>query len=89
MADESPIGQLAGAKTEAEFGDQLSSYTTLTSKEIQTLFPKKTDRDELLNLLRIVNAATADNIKQQELITRISEISGAVLKLVKKFAVGL
>lgn len=61
MPKKSKIAELASAETVGEFADQLSSYTTLTASEISTLFPKITDRVELMELLKIVGAETDDN----------------------------
>jgi len=89
MPKKSKIGELASAATVAEFADQLSSYTTLTASEISILFPKTTDRVELMELLKIVGAATDDNEKKAQLMAKIDRVGGAVLKIVQKFAPGL
>jgi hypothetical protein len=89
MPKKSKIGELASAATGAEFADQLSSYTSLTASEISTLFPKTTDRVELMELLKIVGADADDNEKKVQLVARIEHVGGAVLKIVKKFAPGL
>jgi hypothetical protein len=89
MPKKSKIGELASAATKAEFGDKLSSYTSLTAREIEVLFPKKTDREELIELLRIVNSDADDKRKRAELTEKIGKVGGAVIKIVKKFALGL
>jgi hypothetical protein len=89
MPRKSKIGELASAATKAEFGDQLSSYTNLTADEIKALFPKKSDREELVELLRIVNSDADDKTKKAELIEKIGKVGGVVIKVAKKFALGL
>jgi hypothetical protein len=89
MAKRSKIGVLASAETKKEFGDILSSYTTLTAEETQRLFPKKSDREELMELLKIVNSDADDKEKKAKLVGNISKVSGAVFAIVKKFATGL
>lgn len=89
MAKRSAVGRLASAKTKKIFGEELSSLTSLTSDEAAALFPTKSDRDELLELIKIVNSSADDNKKKAELIKKISKVSGAVVKIVKKFSVGL
>jgi hypothetical protein len=84
MPRKSAVGALASAQTKAEFADVLSSYTTLTADEVQTLFPAKADRDELLELLKIVSSATTANQKQAALISNIQKVAGAALKVVGK-----
>ncbi len=86
MPRRSPVGELASAQTKKEFADRLSSYTALTAEEIERLFPAKTDRDELLELIRIVDADADDKEKRAELIAKIGGISRAVLAITKKFA---
>jgi hypothetical protein len=89
MPKKSQVGKLASAATKEEFGDQLSSYTSLTSEEIESLFPEKSDRDELVELLKIVSSSADENAKKAELTEKISKIGGAVIKIGKKFAIGL
>jgi len=89
MPKKSAVGQLASKKTKIEFADELSSYTQLTKEEIKNLFPKKSDREELLALLEIVNSAADENEKKAKVAEKIGKVSGAVLKLVKNFAPGL
>jgi hypothetical protein len=89
MPKKSAIGQLASKKTKSEFADELSSYTQLTKEEISALFPKKSDREELLALVEIVNSATDENEKKAKIAEKIGKVSGAVVKLVKNFAPGL
>lgn len=89
MPAKSKIGEIASAATKEDFAEQLSSYTTLTADEIKTLFPTKSDREEMVELIRIVKSSADDNTKKAELIEKISNVSGAVLKLVMKFASGI
>ncbi len=89
MAKRSGIGKLASAKTKKEFADKLSSYTTLTAEEIQQLFPKKSDREELMELVKIVNSDADDKEKKTKLVGNISKVSGAVITIGKKFVTGL
>jgi hypothetical protein len=89
MPKKSNVGILASAATKEEFGDKLSSYTSLTSKELEDLFPVKSDREELLELIKIVNSSADENAKKAELVGKIGKVSGAVLKIGKKFVSGL
>jgi hypothetical protein len=89
MAKRSEIGKLASAKTKKEFADKLSSYTTLTAEEIKQLFPKKSDREELMELITIVNSDASDKEKKAKLVEKISKVSGAVIAIGKKFVTGM
>ena len=89
MPKPSPIGEIADAATRKEFADALARHTSLTTKEVQDLFPKKADQEELLELLKIVSSAANDNEKKARLIERIGDVAGAVIKITKKVATGL
>ncbi len=89
MPKKTKVGELASAATKEEFGEKLSSYTSLTSKEIEDLFPEESDREELVELIKVVNSSANENAKKAELVGKIGKVSGAVIKLGKKFISGL
>lgn len=89
MATRSEIGRIASARTKKQFADELSRHTSLTSEEIKTLFPKKSDREALLKLVKIVNSDADEKQKKAELVGQIGAMSGVVLKLVEKFVPGI
>lgn len=89
MAKKSNIGQIASKRTSRTFSDELSRYTGFTAEEAESLFPEKSDRDELVKLIEIVNSDKKDKEKQKELIEKIPDVSGAVIKLVKKVTTGV
>ena len=51
----------------------LSSYSDV-------LKDNKSDREELVELLKIVNSATDENQKNSKIVAKIDKVSGAVLK---------
>lgn len=73
-------------QTNAELSAGIAAATTLKESQINSLFPTKPDKENLLKLLTIVNAATSDNQKLAQLKNNISDIGGTVLKLVKLLA---
>lgn len=89
MPKRSVVGQLASKNTKKEFSEELSSYTQLTKDEIDAMFPKKSDREELLSLLNVVSSAASENERKAKIVEKIGSISGAVVKLVTKFAPGI
>ncbi len=89
MPQLSAIGALAKAETRKEFADELAKYTSLNAQEMQSLFPQKADQDELIALLEIVHGATSDNEKKAQLVERIGNVAGAIVKITKRFATGL
>ncbi len=84
MAKKSNVGKLASDKTKKAFADEISSLTILTSEEVQTLFPKKADRVELEELLKIINLDIDDKEKKVKLIENIEKVGGAIIKIGKK-----
>lgn len=89
MPKKSDIGKLASAKTKVQFADQLSSLTQWRADEIKELFPTKSDRDELMELIKIVNSNADEKTKQAQLVENIGKISGAVLKISRKVIVSV
>jgi hypothetical protein len=89
MPTKSEIGKLASASTKEKFAPLMAQLTSLTQAEAATLFPTPSDRDEIVALLEIVSSSATDNNKKAALITKIGQVSGAVLKLAKRFATGL
>lgn len=83
MPKKSQIGQLASIKAKAEFADQLSSYTKLTADEVKELFPKPSDRKELMELIKIVHSDADVKEQQAQLTENIGKISGAIIKIAK------
>ncbi len=81
----SGVGIVASKKTKSQFSDELSRYTQLTKDEVNDLFPKKTDRDQLIALLKIVDSASKENEKKALISENIHELSGTVIKLAKNF----
>ena len=73
----------SASMTDAELASQISSLTTLKDSEINAMFPEKPDKQNLLQLLAIVNAATDENNKTAQLINNINTFAGTVIRLVK------
>jgi hypothetical protein len=86
MAKLSNVGIAAAKNSREQFAERLSSYTNLTAEEVAKLFPKKSDREELIELMKIVNSAATENQKKARIVKHIGKVSGAVVKVVKKFA---
>ncbi|SNR35193.1 hypothetical protein [Lutibacter flavus] len=84
MAKKTKIGKKASEKTKEEFADEISSLTILTSKEVQKLFPKETDREELEEFFKIINEDIDDKLKKIKLVKNIEKVGGAILKIGKK-----
>ena len=73
-------------RTNAELASEISSLATLKDSQINRLFPTKPDKEKLLELLEIVNAATTENQKITRLKKNIESLAGTVVKLVGALA---
>jgi len=72
-------------KTNAELASEISSLTVFKDKQIENLFPTRADKEHLLRLLEIVNAATDENKKMTQLKSKIDDMAGTVIRLLKVF----
>ena len=79
----SDILQQAADMTDVELASQISSLTSLNNSQINQLFPAKSDKQNLLKLLDIVNSGTDDNNKITRLAGNIESLAGTVIKLVR------
>jgi len=89
MPDKSLVGVLASKKTKAEFAEELSKYTQLTADEIKELFPNKSDRKGLIELLKIIDSAADENEMKSEIVSKISLVGNIIVKLTKRFILGV
>jgi hypothetical protein len=70
-------------KTDKEFVSDISSLTSLSDDEINSLFPQRSDQEKLLKLLAIVQGATDENEMINKLKMNLDELAGTALKLIK------
>ena len=71
--------------TKAELDARISSLTRLTDEEIASLFPKKPDKEKLVELMGIVRGAASENAKRKQIIDGITQYAGVVVTLLGKF----
>jgi hypothetical protein len=74
------VGQ-ASNEVDKRFSSTISSLTRLKDSEIDALFPKPEDKENLIELIRLVNSSSDHNIKVNQLIEKSEKLSGSVLKL--------
>jgi len=75
----------AAGDTDAKLVSRISSISRMKNEDIEELFPAIGDKEKLKQLLQIVDEASDENTKKQNLITNIEELSGTVISLVKRF----
>lgn len=71
--------------TKAELDARISALTRLTDAEIASLFPKKPDKEKLVELMGIVRGAASENVKRKQIIDGIAQYAGVVVTLLGKF----
>lgn len=76
----------AAEATDKQYASELSSLCRLTDAEIKKYFPAREDKDTLLELLKVVKAATDENEKVARLKENVDRFAGIVVKLVKILA---
>jgi uncharacterized protein (UPF0305 family) len=75
----------AAGDTDAKLVSRISSISRMKDEDIEELFPASGDKEKLKKLLQIVDEASDENTKKQNLIKNIEELSGTVISLVKRF----
>lgn len=83
----SDIGTAASDLTKAQFSDEISSFVTLSKAQLDELFPTKTDREELAQLVDVVLNSADDNQRKAKLIAMVGQVGGAAVKLLQKVIV--
>ena len=73
-------------RTNEQLASEISSLTHLTDVQINSITPEKADKEKLLQLLEIVNAATDENDKIAQLTANIQRLAGTVIKVLKVLA---
>lgn len=70
-------------QTNKELADEIAALTTLTSAQLEKLLPKKQDKEQLKELIKIVNAAASENTRIATLRTKMTKLGGVVFKILK------
>ena len=59
----------------------ISSLTRLKDDEIEVLFSEDEDKENLIDLIKLVNSSADYNTKVNQLIAKSEQLSGSVVKL--------
>lgn len=76
----------AQMQTDEEYVGIISRLTRLNDDDIEKLFPEKSDKDKLMELLTIVNASKSQNEKITKLKDNGEKFGVVILKLLKFLA---
>lgn len=68
-----------------DYRDELARITTLTSSDIERLFPRKIDMQRFEQLLKIVNASASRNKRVAALTKNMEAFGGTVMRLLELF----
>lgn len=68
-------------QTNERFSAEIARLTSLSSADVKRLFPKKIDKERLVELMTIVRAATDRNKKAVQLEKNIKTLSASVIRL--------
>lgn len=79
----SAAARKAQQQTDEKYKNVISSLTRLTDEEIDRFFPERTDKDNLLELMEIVNEETSENEKVIKLKENAEKFGRIALKLIK------
>lgn len=74
----------AADETNAELADEMSSFTLLTKKEIQEIFPEKSEMEDFSELMEIVKSSTSKNNKVNQIVANSEKFSKVVVSLLSK-----
>ena len=70
--------------TNDELARELAMRTALSADEIQTMLPRRIDKQRLAKLLEIVNGSTARHRKIATLRRNLNDLGGVLLKVLQK-----
>lgn len=79
----SAAARKAQQQTDEKYKNVISSLTRLTDEEIDNFFPERVDKDNLLQLMEIVNEETTENEKVLKLKENAEKFGSIALKLIK------
>ncbi|MGB7786925.1 MAG: hypothetical protein WBL27_12555 [Salinimicrobium sp.] len=74
----------AADETNAELADDMSSFTQLTKREIQEIFPEKSEMEDFSELMEIVKSNTSKNNKVNKIVENSEKFSRVVVSLLSK-----
>ena len=78
--------QRAQMQTDEEYKNVISSLTRLRDDELDKFFPKRADKEKLMELLQLVNSSTSTNRKVLKLKENSEKFGATTLKLLQLLA---
>lgn len=72
--------------TNEQFASEIANLIRLTSTEIERLFPRKQDKERLLELMTIVRSAASRNSKAAQIRSNIGALGESIVKVLEILA---
>ena len=82
----SAAAKRAQMQTDEEYAGAISRLTRLKDEDVEKLFPEKSEKDKLMELLAIVNSKTSQNEKVAKLKENGEKFGGILIKVLKLLA---
>lgn len=70
-------------RTDLKYAQQISELLEIDPKKLAKYFPEQTDKDKLVELIKIVNNSTDQNEKIAQIQENISNYAETVISIVK------
>lgn len=74
----------AAEKTNEELADDMSSIVALSKKEIQDIFPEKSEMEDFSELMEIVKSSTSRNNKVSKIVDNSEKFAKVIVLLLNK-----
>lgn len=71
--------------TNKQLAGEIAKLTPLTESELNSLLPKKIDKERFAEVLRIVNSSASQNNKVAALTDNFATLGGVVVKVLTKY----
>jgi len=71
--------------TNEHFADEIARLTTLTSADVERLFPRRVDKERLAQLMVIVNSSASRQRRAAALEENFKTFGGSILRLLEQF----
>ena len=76
----------AANQTDEQLASRISGLTRMTDEQLQEFFPRRPDKEQLLQLLELVHSSTAENKKIERIGENAETLGKAAIALIKLLA---
>lgn len=83
MGRYSAAARKARNQTNKQLGDEISALGPMTRDKLKELLPKKRDKEQFVELMKIVESEKSDDEKLASLTANVQTLGGVALKALK------